>query len=213
MAITIILLGCKAHDKPNVSGMQIKMAVKVNTVTTDTTKDKQEIQKLIRNILAWAEDKKSTPVLLPYLINEKDSLVTGFDLARLKGIDDSLKITGFFSKEFIDTYNHIIQELDKKMKNKQIAPFSAGEIPPFAFDSDSDPWCDCQDVPYDSPNAYSFVDVHIIRLNNTKGKLYWTWGNLPAYVSPDWKDGKYNFNVQKEDGKWKVSYLQGFDIY
>ena len=42
--------------------------------------------------------------------------------------------------------------------------------------------------------------------------MYWTWGSLPKEVSPDWRAVKYKFNVTKEGGKWKVSFLQGFDI-
>ena len=123
-----------------------------------------------------------------------------------------MKTTGFFSNEFINNYNEIIRVLYRKMKDKEIAPFSTGEIPPFGFDTDADPWCDCQDVPYDNPNAYGLVDVHIIELNSESGKLYWTWGSLPKNVSADWKTITYKFNVKKEDGKWKISYLQGFDI-
>jgi hypothetical protein len=42
--------------------------------------------------------------------------------------------------------------------------------------------------------------------------MYWTWGSLPKDVSPDWRTVTYKFNVTKENGKWKISYLQGFDI-
>ncbi|HEY4198844.1 MAG TPA: hypothetical protein VGM63_25060, partial [Mucilaginibacter sp.] len=67
-------------------------------------------------------------------------------------------------------------------------------------------------VPYDHPNAYSLVDVHIIELNNQSGKMYWTWDSLPKNVAPDWRTVTYKFNVTKKDDKWKISYLQGFDI-
>jgi hypothetical protein len=212
-ALIICLLGCNETSKPKATETQVKAILKVNTpATTDTTKDKQEIQKLIRNLLIWAEDGKGVPDLLPFVINRQDSTVTGFDLSKLKGVDDSLKNTGFFSKEFINNYNQIIQVLDRRMKDKKITPFSTGEIPPFGFHTDADPWCDCQDVPYDHPNAYSLVDVHIIELNNESGKMYWTWGSLPKDVSPDWRTVTYKFNVIKEEGKWKISYLQGFDI-
>ena len=163
-------------------------------------------------MLLWAEDHKEVPDLLPFVINRRDSTVTGFDLDKLKGVDDSLKTTGFFSKEFIDNYNEIVRVLYRKMKDREIAPFPTGEVPPFGFDTDTDPWCDCQDVPYDNPNAYGLVDVHIIELNGESGKLYWTWGSLPKNVSADWKTVAYKFNVKKEDGKWKISYLQGFEI-
>jgi len=212
-ALIVCLLGCNENSKSKVTENQDVAILKANTpALPDTTKDKQEIQKLIRNLLVWAEDRKAVPDLLPFVINRQDSTVTGFDLSKLKGVDDSLKNTGFFSKEFINNYNQIIQALDRRMKGKEIAPFSTGEIPPFGFDTDADPWCNCQEVPYDHPNAYGLVDVHIIELNSESGKLYWTWGSLPKDVSPGWKTITYKFNVTKVGGKWKISYLQGFDI-
>jgi hypothetical protein len=216
IALIWSLLSCNGHDKPKAPETKIKIAKADVRVTPDTSKDKQEIQKLMRNLLVWAEGGKEVPDLLPFVLNRQDSTVTGFDLGKLKGVDDSLKNTGFFSREFINNYNHIIQLLDKRMKDKEIAPFSTGEIPPFGFHTDADPWCDCQDVPYGGENAFivaaNLVEVHIIELNNESGKMYWTWGSLPKDVSPDWKTVSYKFNVEKEGGKWKVSYLQGFDI-
>lgn len=216
-ALVVCLLGCKENSKPKATETKVKANVVVNApMSLDTTKDKQEIQKLIRNLLVWAENSKGVPDLLPFVINRQDSTVTGFDLSKLKGVDDSLKSTGFFSKEFINNYNQIIQMLYRKMKDKKIVPFSTGEIPPFGFDTDSDPWCDCQDVPYDGENAFmiaaKLAEVHIIELNTKSGKLYWTWGSLPEDVSSGWGNFTYKFNVIREDGKWKISYLQGFDI-
>ncbi|MEO8887359.1 MAG: hypothetical protein ABI367_14945 [Mucilaginibacter sp.] len=212
-ALIVCIFGCNESGKPKANETQVNAILKVNApVTSDTTKDKQDIQTLIRSLLLWAEDHKGVPDLLPFVINRQDSTVTGFDLTKLKGVDDSLKTTGFFSEEFINNYNQIVQMLDRRMKNKKIAPFSTGEIPPFGFNTDADPWCDCQDVPYESPNAYNLVDVHIIELNSEGGKMYWTWGSLPKGVSPDWRTVTYKFNVTKEYGKWKISYLQGFDI-
>lgn len=212
-ALMICLLGCQENNKQKATETQVKTVAEVKApAISDTTKDKQEIQKLIRNMLLWAEHGKSCPDLLPFVVNRQDSTVTGFDLGKLPGIDDSLKTTGFFSEAFIDNYNQIIRLLDKKMKDKEIAPFSTGDIPPFSFDSDADPWCNCQDVPYDKPDPYGLVDVHIITLNKEKGKMYWTWGSLPKGVSPGWGTITYKFNVIKEAGKWKIAYLQGFDV-
>lgn len=212
-ALLVCLLSCKESGKHKATEKQAQAILKESTpAIADTTKDKQEIQTLVRNLLAWAEHSQKVPDLLPFVVNRQDSTVTGFDLSKLKGIDDSLRAAGFFSEEFINNYNKIIQVLDTKMKEKKIAPFPTGEIPPFGFDTDSDPWCDCQDVPYDHPDAYSFVDVHITQLNNERGKMYWTWGSLPKGTSPDWATVAYKFNVVKVGGKWKISYLQAFDI-
>lgn len=98
-ALIVCLLGCNKNSKPKATKTQVKAILKVNaSATSDTTKDKQEIQKLIRNLLVWAEGGKGVPDLLPFVVNRQDSTVTGFDLGKLKGVDDSLKTTGFFLK-------------------------------------------------------------------------------------------------------------------
>ena len=170
-ALIVCLVGCKENNKPKVIAKHAKAIVKISTpAISDTTNEKQEIQKLMRNLLVWAEDGKKVPDLLPYVINRQDSTVTGFDLGKLKGIDDSLRYTGFFSEEFINNYNQIIQLLAKRMKGKEIAPFSTGEIPPFDFHTNADSWCDCQDVPYGGENAFmvaaNLVEVHIENLTS-----------------------------------------------
>ena len=54
--------------------------------------------------------------------------------------------------------------------------------------------------------------MHVVNLNKKEGELYWTWGKLGADVDSSWKKFTYKFKVEKEDGKWKVSYLEGFDF-
>ena len=64
--------------------------------------------------------------------------------------------TNFFSKEFIDNYNFIIIELDKKLKAKELI-WNKGETPPFG--NDANVWCSCQDVPYDNPNPWDNIEI------------------------------------------------------
>jgi hypothetical protein len=173
--------------------------------------DKEEIQILIRHVLSWGESKPSFD-LIPELTDSKDSLCIGFNLFKVKTNLDILKATGYFSAEFIDNYNQILLTLDKEMKAKQFKPWSTGELPPFNFANDVDPWTDCQDVPYDEPDAYGLVEVYVVNLNKEEGELYWKWGKLGADVDPSWKKFTYKFKVKKEDGRWKVSYLEGFDF-
>jgi len=177
----------------------------------DSAIDKKDIQLLIRNVLLWAEAGKA-PDLTPVIIDSKDSICIGFDDEKVRANLGVFKSTGYFSFEFIDNYNQILQTLEKEMKDKKFAPWSVNELPPYNFANDVDPWSNSQDVPYDTPNAYGLVDVHIISLNNQEGELYWTWGGLPPGTDPSWKQIKYKFRVKKEDDKWKISYLEGFDF-
>ncbi|MFI5158177.1 MAG: hypothetical protein ACHQF4_04885 [Sphingobacteriales bacterium] len=178
---------------------------------SDLVIDKKEIQLLIGNVLLWAESKKA-PGLTPVITDSKDSLCIGFDDEKIKANLEIFKSTGYFSVEFIDNYGQILQTLEKEMKDKKFAPWFTNELPPFNFANDVDPWSDCQDVPYDTPNVYNLVEVHVVSLNKEQGELYWTWGGLKPDTDPSWKEFKYKFRVKKEDNRWKISYLEGFDF-
>ena len=66
----------------------------------------------------------------------------------------------------------------------------------------SSPWCNCQDG-----GDMKKIQIKIIDLNDQKGSLSWTWSE------PDYSKGfEYKFNVEKENGKWKIAYLEGFDF-
>lgn len=172
--------------------------------------DKTEIQDLVRKMLDWAETKKSME-LVPALTDSKDSLCIGFDRKKLDANLKELKSTNFFTAGFIENYKQIILTLDKKVKNKEFK-WSTDELPPFNFANDEDPWCNCQDEPYDKPSPWNLVEVTIVSQDKESGELYWNWGKLKSGTSDDWKDFTYKFKVQKQDGKWKISYLEGFDF-
>ena len=174
--------------------------------TTSATDDKEQIQNLIRQVLNWSESKKSID-LLPALTDSKDSICIGFDFNKHKLNLDKLKETNLFAKEFIENYNQIIQTLDRKIRNNEFDKWNTYELPTFIFANDVNPWCLCQDVPYDKPNPWDLVEVTVIKLDYEKGELTWTWGKS------EWsKDFGYKFRVSRENGKWKIAYMQGFDF-
>jgi len=174
--------------------------------TNSAADDKEQIQNLIRQVLNWSESKNSID-LIPALTDSKDSICIGFDLNKHKLNLDKLKETDLFATEFIENYNQIIQTLDRKIRNNEFDKWNTFQLPTFIFANDVNPWCLCQDVPYDKPNPWDFVEVMVIKLDDKKGELTWTWGKT------EWsKDFGYKFRVSKEDGKWKIAYLQGFDF-
>jgi hypothetical protein len=184
-------------------------SVKVET-TVVITNDKEEIQTLIRNIIKWGESKNGLE-LLPALPDSKDSLYTGFDFKQLDKNLQILKASNYFSADFIENYRQIITTLDRKLKNNEFGAWPVGDLPVFGFANDVDPWTLCQDVPYDNPDPFDFIEVEVIKLDDKKGELYWKWGRLEPNTHPSWKAFTYKFNVEKENGKWKIAYLQGFD--
>jgi hypothetical protein len=166
---------------------------------TEVSKNREEIQRLIRQVLIWS-DSKGTIDLLPALSDSKGSVYIGFDLDKLKINLDKLRQTGFFTTEFIENYNQIIQTLDKKLRNKEFKDWLVGDLPTFNFVNDINPWCLCQGF---SPE--DFDDVEIIKINSISGELKWKWKK-----GSSWND--FIFRVKKEDNKWEISYMEGFDF-
>jgi len=206
-------LGAKTANEQikNDSIVETTMGQIENLQKFDNSKDKEEIQNLIRQTLKWADSKNSIG-LTPVLTDSQDSIYIGFDLNKHKSYLDKLRATGFFANEFIENFNQIIITLDKKLRNHEFEEWLVGDLPPFQFKNDVNPWCACQDVPYDNPSPWDNVEIEIIELNNDSAQLIWKWGRLDLNTHPSWKEFSYQFRTVKENGKWKIAYLQEFDF-
>lgn len=169
-----------------------------NIEVTVVQKDKEEMRKLIQQALIWSESKGSID-LLPVLTDSKDSIYIGFDMEKLKENLYKLKVADFFSAEFIENYNQIILTLDRKLRNKEYIEWLVGDLPPFKFANDIVPWCLCHGF-----SSEQFGDVEIIYLTDKTGDLKWRWEE-----GSDWVN--FRFKVVKENNKWKISYMEGFD--
>jgi len=197
----LLLFGCNQANN--------KMTSVTEEKTSISTDDKEQIQNLIRQVLNWADTKNSI-ILLPVLTDSKDSVYIGFDLEKHKHNLDKLRQTNLFATEFIENYNQIILTLDKELRNGNYDQWLVGDLPTFIFANDVDPWTMCQDVPYDKPNPFDFIEVNII--NSDKGEVDWKWGKLELNSDAGWKNFTYKFRVVKENDKWKIAYLTGFDF-
>jgi hypothetical protein len=178
-------------------------------VSHNTSSDIKEIQNLIRKVLNWADADK-TFMMHPCQADNKNRL-TGFDTKIISKNIEILQSTGLFANSFIDNYKKLVSTLDKKIRSGEYGECYADELPQYKFASDVDPWTLCQDIPYDNPNPFDYVEAIALKLDDNNGEFFWKWGRLDSNTSTDWKDFTYRFKVKKEDGKWKISYLQGFD--
>jgi hypothetical protein len=192
LIVTVFSISVNAQNKQKTEQKTENIEVAV------VQKDKEDLQKLIQQALIWSESKESID-LLPVLTNSKGGTYIGFDMDKLKENLNTLKVAGFFSAEFIENYNQIILTLDRKLRNKEYIEWLVGDLPPFKFANDISPWCLCQEFSSDQ-----FDDVEIIRINSKSGELIWNWKK-----GADWMD--FKFYVVKEENRWKISYMQGFD--
>jgi len=195
----LLLFGCSQTDSKN--------TLATNEKSANTADDKEEIENLVRQVYKWHEAQK--PSNNDMVTDGKDSIYIGFNLDQLKLDLNELKETNLFAGEFIDNYNKIYLTINKKLKNKEFE-WLVGDLPPFG--NGANPWCNCQDVPYDKPNPWDLIEVEIITLQSDKGELNWKWGKPELNEATGWKEFTYRFRVTKVNGKWKIAYLQGFDF-
>ena len=194
----LLLFGCNQADTKTTSVTEEKSSTAAD--------DKEQIQNLIRQVLNWS-DSKNTIDLLPVLTDSKDSVYIGFDLDKHKQNLDKLQQTDFFATEFIENYNQIILTLDQGLRNGNYDQWLVGYLPTFIFANDHSPWCNCQDN-----DDWNKVEIRVIKSADNEAELEWIWGNLSADTHSSWKEFAYKFRVVKENDKWKVAYLQGFDF-
>jgi len=162
-------------------------------------KDKEQIEKLVTDAYKWSDDYYPANGI-NLLAIEEDNKYTGLDLDRHKTNMRELRDSNFFAEEFLDNYNSIVQTINTKLGNGEFE-WLEGDLPPFG--NDADPWCDCQDSPDDTWDNISFT---FIEERGGYITLMWNW------TYPGWDKGAgYKVKVKKEDDKWKIAYLQGFD--
>jgi hypothetical protein len=178
---------------------------KTNTTTKNSTEktagnDKEQIEKLIKSANAWGDSKNGLSVITYYTIDEKTGICTGVDIKKHQLELKKLKNSGYFSAAFIENFNQIGLKRDQMIKTKEIPNWKPNEeIGPFGSYSS---WCNCQEG-----GDMKKIKIKIISLNEQEGSLSWTWSE-PEYS----KGFEYQFKVVKENGKWKIAYLEGFDF-
>lgn len=164
-----------------------------------STDDKEQIQNLIRQVLTWADSNNSID-LLPTITDSKDNIYIGFNLDKHNQNLEKLRQTNFFATEFIENYNQIILAIDKGLRNGKYEHWLVGELPTFSFANDWSPWCCCQ-----GDNLEESFELEVIEMSTVAGEL-----KYKRDKDSSWMD--FVIRVEKENGIWKIAYLQGFDF-
>ncbi len=198
--LVVVLISCNQNTNLTVptdyQGSIIKSA--------HNSDDKEDIQKLIIQVLNWS-DTNETIALKPVLTDSKDSLIIGFDMEELKSNLKLLKKTNYFSSEFIDNYKHIILTLDKKLRNGEYGEWLVGDLPPFIFENDYIPWRNGQEW-----FSLDLAKIETINLTKNKGEFYLICEDQ-GHRCEGLENYAMRFEVVKEDNRWKISYLEGFN--
>jgi hypothetical protein len=219
----LLLFGCNQTDtkstlatekrnsgaKSDTNPANMKAALATSEKASNPADDSEQIQNLIRKVLKWGDSLQVG--LLPGVVDSKRRVISSLNLGKHKLDLGQLHASGLFAAEFIENYNKVILTLDKRLRNGK-QQWLDGDQPDFGFYRGVNPWCGCQDVPYDKPNPLDFVEVNVLNKGTSTIEATWHWGKLPVDSDPNWKDFSYKFRAIKENGEWRIIYLEGFDF-
>jgi hypothetical protein len=166
--------------------------------------DEQEIVALVKKIYSWQESNSSKGNFL-FFTNAGDSVYTGVDMTKEKKQLNIMTNTGLFSEGFVTNHYRIATTIDSMLRIGAFGePWRVGDLPPFS--NDTDPWCNCQDVPVDTA-WWNEMKFRLIDIDSAKATLRWAWVDTTF----DKSKAEYTIKLVKTNGKWKIDYLQGFD--
>ena len=197
----LLLFGCNQMDT--------KAPLAIAEKKVSPSDDKEQIQTLIRKVLKWGDSLQVG--VLRGVVDTKKKAITSLDLSKHRLDLAKLCASGLFATEFIENYNKVMLTIDKRLRNGT-QQWLDGDQPDFGFTRGVNAWCGCQDVPYDKPNPYDFVEVNVLNKGPNTVEATWHWGKLPVDADPGWKDFSYKFRAVKENGEWRIIYLEGFDF-
>jgi len=165
-------------------------SVVVTTVQTINT-DSIALTDLVRNSYAWYEKIADAGFIdfEPSKKNPADTFYSGIDMEKHRGFLHSMEASGLFIKGFITNYDSIALYIDTQLKNGEEI-WLIGDMSPF---SDCNPWYEAQDY------SETQTKLEKITINN----------DVASFVI---KDYNIQARANKENGTWKISYLQGLDI-
>jgi hypothetical protein len=159
--------------------------------------DSAEIVKLLKDVYRWHD--KTQDSLTDFSIIVKDSFQVGVDYDSLNRTINALKKTDYFSSTFIDNYKKMADLVNNKLTRAN--PKLLNEIN-FSF-QDADPWTGFQDS---APNYWDKFTIKDYTARTDSAFLKW------EIHSSDWSSEPYSVGFSFENGKWRVAYLEGFDL-
>jgi len=168
------------------------------TNTSGITDDKEELQKLMRQLYQWYETDGFKSEFEP-IADSLNYQYIGLDYKLHNERLNELTLIDFFTEEFLGNYHKIALTIDEKLKKNE-EEWLVGNLPPFG--NDASPWCNCQDSP---ENYWETITIDEIVFTNNIATFVWTWGKWGS------EDFKYHVEAVKENDIWKIQYMEGFD--
>lgn len=188
----ILFLSCKGEKEGENATPNFSIEAK------EADWNRNEVDKLVKNAYKWVEKTDGSKFFRPFV---KDSMIVGFDPISQNLYMKQMQESGYFAAELRNTIGKIFSRQNELLRSGK-AVWHDGELGP--FDTGVNQWCNCQDTPTDD---YDKMNVVIEKMTSDTADLYWNWKGF----GDDWEKEHYHINVVKEDGKWKIARMEGWD--
>lgn len=193
--ITIFLGGCNQDRKTKHTALKQDTLTSQKKVAQYSPQDSIALLQLTKKLYKWNQTDDNDDYFSPLLKEKNDTIYAGLDMKLHQQKLQKIRGSELFSETFINSYDKIAMTIDEKMKNNTLL-WKVGELPPFG--NGANLWCNCQDVPDDYSSK-----LYIMHLQSEKGGIFYNWA---------WGDGiVYNLKAVKENNRWKISKMEGFD--
>lgn len=159
-----------------------------------SNQDSIDLTKLVRAVYKWQDTEGQGNDFDPKE-TEGDSLYRGIDWEAYNKRVKKLKASNYFDQRFLDNHKQVAQYIDTALKSGR-EEWRKDDLPSFGYDQS--PWCNCQDAPSDT--AWGMLTITNLKIENGQADFSWTWGDNFFYKT----------KATKENGAWKISYLEGF---
>lgn len=193
LLLAITLLGsCETPATKNINTQRIEAL---------TSSDSTELTALIRNVYEWhlTQHKKNG---FPFKITgTKKDLIAGIDWDAYENEMQELRKTQYFSDYFFAAYQTIAHSIDSSIQQSDKKWRDANDGMSI-WETGADDWCNCQDYPDD---YWKLLTLNNFSTEKDEITFYWTWGDETVR--------QYQMKARKENGNWKISYIQGFKSY
>jgi len=160
---------------------------------------KGELTRLVQDMYYWWEASNIEMYGFDFIFD--DTVYISLENEALLSRIEDFQNSNYFTQSFIDNYENLAHLLDQKLQSKDLVYFP-GEYPPYR--NGANPWCNCQDYP---ETFWNYIKLKNLNVRGDSASFDWTLENQPYF-----EDFKYSMRAKKVNGKWRLSYLQEFDI-
>lgn len=193
LLLAITLLGsCETPATKNINTQRIEAL---------TSSDSTALTTLVRNVYEWhlTLHKKNG---FPFKITgTKKDLIAGVDWDAYENEMQELRKTHYFSDYFFAAHQTLARSIDSSIQQTDKKWCNANDGMSI-WETGADDWCDCQDYPDD---YWKLLTLNNFKFEKGMVSFYWSWGEN--------NEKQYQMKAIKEEGKWKISHMQGFNSH